>query len=229
MAVFNLTQRMVKPMVFGSTAAYLILAVLYTIPLTHNNALYLPVGLLCLISLWLTPWEISLALFFSALGDFAGSCNCLLPQIGAFTVAQVLYTIFFLRRYHRKVEHDRKLTEKAKGYLAMTSFCVISLLTLILVKVVPTAPAGIIRTGVGIYAFVICIMMLAALLQRSMLYALGALLFLISDFLLAWNIFIESVPYASALILGTYFAAQWLLFVRATPYRVSHPVHLLRF
>jgi uncharacterized membrane protein YhhN len=220
---------MVKPMVFGSTAAYLILAALYTIPLTQNNALYLPVGFLCLISLWLTPWEISLALLFSALGDFAGSCNCLLPQIGAFTVAQVLYTIFFIRRYHRKVETDRKLTEKAKGYLAMTSFCVISLLTLILVKVVPAAPAGIIQTGVGTYGFVICIMMFAALLQRSMLYAFGALLFVISDFLLAWNLFIESVPYASALILGTYFAAQWLLFVRATPYRVSHPVHLLRF
>jgi hypothetical protein len=41
--------------------------------------------------------------------------------------------------------------------------------------------------------------------------------------------FVEPVPYRDYLVLGTYYAAQWLLFIRATPYRVPHPVHLLRF
>jgi uncharacterized membrane protein YhhN len=67
------------------------------------------------------------------------------------------------------------------------------------------------------------------MLQRSSLYALGALLFVISDFILAWNKFVEPVPYRDYLVLGTYYAAPWFLFIRATPYRVPHPVHLLRF
>ena len=111
----------------------------------------------------------------------------------------------------------------------MLSICVLSLLALVFVRVVPCAPAGVLRAGVSIYAVLICTMLLAALMQRSLLYALGALLFVISDFILAWNKFVEPVPYRDILVLGTYLSAQWLLFVRATPYRVKHPVHLLRF
>lgn len=96
----------------------------------------------------------------------------------------------------------------------------LALLALVFVRVVPCAPAGVLRVGVSIYA---------VLMQRSLLYALGALLFVISDFILAWNKFVEPVPYREILVLGTYLSAQWLLFVRATPYRVKHPVHLLRF
>ena len=116
-----------------------------------------------------------------------------------------------------------------KGFLMMLGICICSLLVLVFIKVIPAAPAGIIRTGIGIYTVIICLMLLTALLQRSSLYALGALLFVISDLALAWNLFVEPVPNAELLILGTYYAAQWLLFIRATPYRIAHPVHLMRF
>ena len=111
----------------------------------------------------------------------------------------------------------------------MMSFCILSLLALVFVKVVPAAPEGILQVGVGIYAVIICTMMLTAMLQRSLIYALGALLFAISDLALAWNMFVEAVPNADLVILSTYFAAQWLLFIRASPYKVPHPIHLLRF
>jgi uncharacterized membrane protein YhhN len=37
----------------------------------------------------------------------------------------------------------------------------------------------------------------------------GALLFYASDLTLAWNRFVRPVPYRDALVMGTYFAAQW--------------------
>ena len=116
-----------------------------------------------------------------------------------------------------------------KGYLLMLGICTAALLSFVFVKIVPSASAGVLRIGVSIYAMLICTMLYTALMQRSSLYALGAVLFVISDFILAWNKFVEPVPYRTILVIGTYLSAQWLLFVRATPYRVPHPVHLLRF
>ena len=229
MSILKISQTKVKQAVFAATTAFVALAALLFIPSVPHAKVCLPVGLLCIAALWLAPWEVFFALMFSALGDLAGDCNIFLAQMGFFAVAHVFYILFFVRRYHRKVEPDRKLTEKAKGYLIMTSFCVLALLALIFTSVVPAAPAGIIRTGVGVYSIVICLMLIMALLQRSMFYALGALFFVISDFLLAWNMFVHPIPHAGIFILSTYYLAQWLLFVRATPYRVAHPVHLLRF
>ena len=225
----KMKENRVKPMVFCTTALFLCLAALLFAPVPLPHKLCLPVGLLFVASLWLTGWEISLALLFSALGDLAGSYGNFLLQMGSFAAGHIFYIIFFVRRYFRKAGPDRRLTARARGYMLMLGICVASLLALVFVKVVPCVPAGILRTGVGIYALIICMMLFAALLQRSSLYALGALLFVISDFILAWNKFVEPVPYRDYLVLGTYFAAQWLLFVRSTPYRVPHPVHLLRF
>ena len=146
--------------------------------------------------------------------------------MGSFSLAQFLYLVFFVRRFRRK---DTKLTDKMKGYLVMLGICVLSLLALVFQKIVPAAPEGVIRTGVIVYTLLICTMMMAALMQRSSLYALGALLFVVSDFALAWGLFVEPVPYSEYAVLVPYFLAQWLLFVRATPYTVPHPVYLMRF
>lgn len=229
MATFKIKESHIRPLVSAITAVFILLAAGNALAGIPHQTLCLAVGALCLGSLWLTPWEISLALLFSAIGDLFGSYGNLLAQMGSFAAAHISYIYFFVRRYHRKVEHDGKLTEKAKGYMMMTTLCTIALLILVLAAVVPEVPAGIIRTGVSIYSIIICFMLITALLQRSMLYALGALFFVISDFLLAWNMFVHQIPHASAAILCSYFIAQWLIFIRATPYKVPHPVHLLRF
>lgn len=229
MAVLKIQEKRVRSVVLAVTGVFLCLSALFFSPVEIPHKLCLPMGVLVISSLWLTPWEIFLALFFSILGDYFGSCHIFLAQMGAFAVGHVFYIIFFLRRFHRKVEPDRKMTAKAKGYFMMLSICVLALLALVFAAVVPCAPAGVLRIGVSIYAILICTMLMSALMQRSLLYALGALLFVISDFVLAWNKFVEPVPYRNAIVLGTYLSAQWLLFVRSTPYRVKHPVHLLRF
>ena len=72
-------------------------------------------------------------------------------------------------------------------------------------------------------------MMVMALLQRSSLFALGALFCVFSDYNLAWNKFVEPVPHRDYLVLVTYFLAQWLLFIRSTKYRVAPEMRILRF
>ena len=96
-------------------------------------------------------------------------------------------------------------------------------------RLAPCAPAGILRTGIIVYSLLISAMMVTALIQRSSLFALGAVLFVFSDFILAWNRFVEPVPYHTYMILGPYFTAQWLLFIRTTSFRVAPEMRILRF
>jgi alkenylglycerophosphocholine/alkenylglycerophosphoethanolamine hydrolase len=226
MAILKMKETCVKPVVFAVTALFLVGTAIFFSPLEIPHKLCIPMGIIVLSSFWLTPWEITLALLFSIIGDYAGSCHNFMAQMGSFAVAHIFYVVFFIRRFIRK---DYKLTTKMKGYLLMLGICTAALLSFVFVKIVPSAPAGVLRIGVGIYAILICTMLYTALMQRSSLYALGAVLFVVSDFILAWNKFVEPVPYRTILVIGTYLSAQWLLFVRATPYRVPHPVHLLRF
>ena len=226
MSILKMKETCIKPVVFAVTALFLVGTAIFFSPLEIPHKLCIPMGIIVLSSFWLTPWEITLALLFSIIGDYAGSCHNFMAQMGSFAVAHIFYVVFFVRRFIRK---EYKLTTKMKGYLLMLGICTAALLSFVFVKIVPSAPAGVLRIGVSIYAILICTMLYTALMQRSSLYALGAVLFVISDFILAWNKFVEPVPYRTILVIGTYLSAQWLLFVRATPYRVPHPVHLLRF
>ncbi len=50
-----------------------------------------------------------------------------------------------------------------------------------------------------------------ALPRSARLAAIGAILFLVSDSLLAWDRFAGGVPARALLVLGTYYAAQWCI------------------
>lgn len=210
-----------KTKTLTSTAVFFALAALFYLPISIPHKLVFPVASIFVASLWLTPWQICAALFFSALGDWFGTCGNFIAQMGSFAIGHIFYIWFFVKRYFAKVEHDRKLTGKAKGYLAMLVVLVAGLLTVVYTQVIPEAPAGVERTGASVYAVIISAMLFTALLQRSSLYALGAVLFVFSDFILAWHRFVDPVPYRHYLVLVSYFLAQWLLFVRSTPYRIA--------
>lgn len=229
MAVFRLEDRFIKPVVFTTTGLFLCMAAIFFLPLDIPHKVTFPLIILSVAGLWLLPWQMLLAMIFSAVGDYLGSCGDFIGQMGFFALAHIWLITFFIFRYRGKVEKDGKLTAKAKGYIAIMTFCVGALLLFALTNITSHAPEGIIRIGTQVYAVVICTMLMMALLQRSSLYALGAVLFVFSDFILAWNKFVEPVPYRNILVLGSYFLAQWLLFVRATPYRIKHPLRLMRF
>lgn len=229
MAVFRLEDRFLKPAVLTATGLFLCMAAIFFLPVDIPHKVSFPLIILSAAGLWLLPWQMLLAMIFSAAGDYMGSCGNFIGQMGFFALAHVWLITFFISRYRRKVERDGKLTTKTKGYLAIMTFCVGALLVFALTNITSHAPEGVIRIGTQIYAVLICTMLMMALLQRSSLYALGAVLFVFSDFILAWNRFVEPVPYRNHLVLGTYFLAQWLLFVRSTPYRIKNALRLMRF
>ena len=229
MAILKLKDRLTGPAAITATVLFLCASVLFFLPVDLAHKITIPVGILTIASLWLCPWQMTMAFLFSALGDHMGSCQNFLGQMGFFAVGHIWFIVYFIKRYFSKVERDRKLTGKAKGYLAIVIFCALALLSVAFFKIAPGAPAGIIRIGVCIYACLISTMMVMALLQRSSLFALGAILFVFSDFILAWNKFVEPVPYRDYLVLVTYFLAQWLLFIRSTRYRVAPEMRILRF
>lgn len=229
MATFKIQDRHIKPAALISSGLYFLLVLFFFLPFDIPHKITPCVSALFIASLWLCPWQMSLALLFSALGDHFGSCGNFLAQMGFFALGHIWFIIYFVRRYFRKVEPDHKLTGKAIGYLTMVIFCAIALLCIVFTRITPEVPQGIMKIGVSIYAVLISTMLVAAMLQRSSLFALGAILFVFSDFILAWNKFVEPVPGRHYLVLIPYFLAQWLLFIRATKYRVGPEMRLLRF
>ena len=229
MSILKLKENRVKTTTLSACLLFALGLIAYFTPMAIPHKVTIPVAILAIASLWLCPWQITLALLFSAIGDYFGSYENFLGQMGCFAVAHVWFIIYFIERYLKKVEHDRKLTPKAKGYVGMVVFCTAALITTAFFKIAPGAEPGITRTGLCIYACLIGGMMLMAMLQRSSLFALGAILFVFSDFIIAWNMFVEPIPYAGYMIITTYLAAQWLLFIRATPYRIAPEMRLLRF
>lgn len=229
MSILKIKDNRIKTAALGTSALYLALTLVFFLPVEIPHKITACVSALFIASLWLCPWQMSLALLFSALGDHFGSCGNFLAQMGFFALGHIWFIVYFIHRYFKRVEPDRKLTGKAKGYLAMVIFCAIVLLCVVFFRIVPLVPAGVLSIGVSIYAILICLMLVSAMLQRSSLFALGAILFVFSDFILAWNKFVEPVPYRHYLVLVPYFLAQWLLFIRATKYRVGPEMRLMRF
>lgn len=229
MAILKLDTNKIKPMVFATTGLFLIFALVYFLPIEIPHKITLGVATLSVASLWLCPWPISLALLFSAIGDYAGSCNNFLLQMGSFAVNHVFLLGFLIWRWRTKVERDGKMTTKVKGFAFISLLLVLAIIIIAMVKIVPCTPVGVIRTGVIIYIILISSMLYIALLQRSSLYALGAVLFVFSDFVLAWNKFVEPILYQKYLIMVTYYLAQWLIFVRSTPYRIGNQARRMRF
>ena len=221
MPILNMKSSRLKAAVYAATALFIAAALLYFLPVGIPHRLAFPLIILSVSSLWLCPWQITSALAFSAIGDWLGTEGIFIGQMASFAVAHICFILFFAKRFHNKVEPDRKLTAKAKGYTFMFLFMGVILAVLSCCAIAPEAPAGLIRTGVVTYTLVICTMLVAALLQRSSLYAIGAVLFVFSDLILAWNMFIEPVEGAGYLIMIPYYIGQWMLFVRSTPYRVA--------
>lgn len=229
MAAFRLKELYIRPAALISTGIFFALVAIFFLPINIPHKLAFPVFTLFIAGLWLLPWQMCLAMLCSALGDYMGSCGNFIGQMGFFALAHIWIISYFIKRYKEKVEPDRKLTAKAKGYLTMVIFCTIALLVTAFTVILPGAPQGIEKIGASCYAVIISTMLLLGLLQRSSLYALGAVLFVFSDFILAWNRFVEPVPYRNYLVLGTYYLAQWLLFIRSTKYRIKSPIRLMRF
>ena len=173
---------------------YSALCILYFSPIQLPSKLAYAVAFLGLVALYhfrQIGIIIALGLLMSACGDYMGTQGNFICQMAFFGLAHVAYIIYFLRRMKKPVNwHDVQ-------YAAITSLFVGA------------------EAFTLIYCLLILTMLCMALLQRDWLFGLGAVLFVLSDYILAWDKFVDPINHASWYIMATYYAAQWLLFFRA--------------
>lgn len=198
--------------------------VLFFSPVNIPYKLALPVAVLFIASFKLLPWQMSFAMLFSCTGDIFGVCGNFMAQMMAFAVAHMFIIGYFFSRYRLGVARRRYIRHSPK-YMTLATIFVLPVLLFAFIKIVPCVPAGVLRYGVSFYAILIALMVWSALQQRSLLFGFGAVLFLVSDMILAWNRFVESLPNSTMLILVPYYFAQWLLFIRSTKWWGRHMEH----
>ncbi len=149
------------------------------------------------------------ALFFCLLGDIALIWEgAFLLGLGFFLIAHLLFIRAFRARFKMKFH-----------WIAITIAATIAITTLYFIwpKV-----SGILQIAILSYVLVIGLMsslsMSIALNRRSKIrlqLGLGGLLFMISDALLGINAFVNPIPFASILILTTYWGAITSLAIAA--------------
>ena len=141
--------------------------------------------------------------------SLAGDIFLMLPRdsfvqgLGSFLVAHLLYIVAFPAGRH--LLDLRSLI--SAGVLAGCAILVYRRLA----PGVQRVGGRLLLGAVGVYMAVISVMVWRAVISGSYLVLAGALLFYLSDALLAWNRFARRFSWAEYGVMGTYFAAQYLL------------------
>ena len=180
--------------VMVAAVLFAVTAVLYFIPaVAVPHKIFIPLTILALFSIKLTPWTITAGLAFSALGDLAGSFKmgggtqefyAFVFQMLFFALAHIFYIITFFKL--------KPVRTRTLWTLATCALCAAIYVTA-LVKVVPCVEDTILTFCVIGYATIITVMLFSALKTADAVIAIGACLFVFSDFILAWNMFVGKV------------------------------------
>lgn len=142
-----------------------------------------------------SPWLIA-ALALSLLGDV----YLMLPDdrfiagLSAFLLGHVAYVVAF---------------DAAGGTVAVWLFVVLVAASPFASRILRAAPGASMRAAVAAYMLVIAVMVASALASGSWSAALGAVLFLASDTMIAWNRFVSPFAGARLAIIVTYHLGQW--------------------
>lgn len=145
-------------------------------------------------------------LLLSACGDIAGDVpgGGIIPQIGFFMLAQIVYASVF-----RKDARWRPMK-------LVTIIPVISWLLYMAYRLFhsPKLTEPVMQIAVGLYLVVISAMVVTSILRQSryqLVVTIGAMLFVFSDSVIAWNRFLGYVPESGSLIMWSYYMAQFLI------------------
>lgn len=198
---------------------FVITALMYFIPqVSIPHKICLPLLCLGLFSIGIAPWQITVALLFSALGDLSGSFKygadastdfiAFVGQMLFFALAHVFYVTFFLSQALK----NKKKAQKSDGiYLGVVLVVCVALIYIVMDKVVPCVESPVLSICVTCYACIITVMLFTALMQKDLIFGIGAALFVASDFTLAWNMFVSPIPGETYLIMVPYYLAQLLI------------------
>ena len=197
MAILKMKESCVKPVVFAVTALFLVGTAIFFSPIQIPHKLCIPMGIIALSSFWLTPWEVALALVFSLIGDYAGSCHNFMSQMGSFAVAHIFYICDFWpkRRY------------TAGGLIGVSAL--VAAATLYLMHILPSVEPEAFRYAIVAYAAIIAVMASGAILQERPYrawYIVAATLFVFSDGAIAYGMAMGQPT--TLVVMPTYYAAQ---------------------
>ena len=187
-------------------SVFIILAVLDFVPVPLSARMIFPLAWLTLCAMYQKQWALMAALFFSFLGDVMGWRNELIPQIGFFALAQILYIIIFCLLSPPK-------TTWAKSIRIVLLALVMSVYGIAMTWIFPRVEDGIIASGIAVYAVLLLGMCYAALRHKNACLIIGAILFVISDFTLGIHLFVQRIPHSVLCIMIPYSAGQLLLFI----------------
>lgn len=151
-----------------------------------------------------------IGMFFALAGDcFLMFNGYFLEGLGSFLVMQWCYIIAFRKDFASRIDF------KSAMMLLIPIIIPVGILLNTLLGSIDDTTLSI---AVTVYTFSIGTMLWMSLLRKfffrftsTLLVSLGALLFTISDSLIAWNKFVEPVEHSHILIMSTYMAAQYLI------------------
>ena len=95
----------------SASILFILLAVLYFLPVDLPFKIAYPLVILAILSPWILPWQMCLAMFFSAAGDAAGAYGSFILQTGFFALAQIMLIVFFISRAIREKLYSNLMSE----------------------------------------------------------------------------------------------------------------------
>ncbi|MBP1972191.1 lysoplasmalogenase [Cohnella thailandensis] len=141
-----------------------------------------------------------LGLFFCMIGD--GTLRWFTVGLSAFLIGHLFYIGCFL--------HRRRITRaKLLALAPLLAYAVY--IASRLVRALLDSDEKDLIAPVLLYVAAIFFMSVAAIMNGNRYAIAGSLLFLASDSILSWNMFVSEVRYSGPLIMLTYYAAQWLI------------------
>ena len=125
-----------------------------------------------------------------------------LAGLVVFLLGHVFYVYAFLRASTRK---------KRSWFVILPYILYASMIGWMLMKAIAESGDTLMIGPVIAYMAVISLMGVAAAWTKHFAAIVGSILFILSDTVLAWNLFIEPVPLSHVWIMSTYYSAQFLI------------------
>ena len=191
-----------------SVSVFIVLAALDFMPMHFHGWMILPLLWLSMCALSRKQYVLATALFFSFLGDVMGWKRELIPQIGFFALAQVTYIILFSLLKPPSATWPKPVR---MGFLLLlagiygTATC----------WIFPRVTDSIVMGGMAVYALLLLAMCYAAFCHKNLCLTFGAVLFVVSDFIIGVNLFVCHIPHFFLCIMVPYYLGQLLLYVGA--------------
>ncbi|MDN3016159.1 lysoplasmalogenase [Paenibacillus sp. BSR1-1] len=145
-------------------------------------------------------WIIWCGLFICMLGD--GLIRWFVIGLAAFLIGHLFYTAGF-SRYWRFTKLSLLMIIPIGLYGFVMGYHIITSLL--------QNHNDALVVPVLMYIVIISLMCWTGFLSQNIWAILGSILFVLSDSILSWNLFVSKIPYSDILIMTTYYAAQFLI------------------